>query len=530
MSPAGLRSREQPPWAIDTPEIVRPFSRTMSTLASRLHAAFHEPSTQIYRVVQGTVWALIVFSIALLVVDTLIPDGSLLATAVRRADRTLLVIFAIELLLRVGSFRPPTLAIFRRPPMRTLRIHLLARLRFLARPMILVDIVAVLALFPELRGLRALRLLRLLRTSRVFRYRNPFAIVIQSFEENGLLFTFAFSLLGVATLLGGISISLIEMRQNPEIDSLLDGIWWALVTLTTVGFGDIVPVTLLGRIIGGVLMVSGMFTLALFAGIVGSSLVSGMLSIREEQFRMSDHVNHVVLFGFDESTRILLDALLGELDLAETRVVIMDDHERPRELPPDFLWVQGDATKESELDKVRLTDALAVIVSGARDMTPQNADARTILTVFTIRSFLSQHRRRVRFRRKALYVVAEILDSENVGHARAAGADEVIETRRIGYSMIAHAVRYHGTATTMSRFLTSGDYNVYIGQIPDASERQIEYRKLLLETALSKRGGLVIGVRTPSGDDIINPPNDYAVEPGTLLIYLAESPLLEAPP
>ena len=48
----------------------------------------------------------------------------------------------------------------------------------------------------------------------------------------------------------------------------------------------------------------------------------------------------------------------------ETRVVIMDDHERPRELSPDFLWVQGDVTKESELDKVRLTHAMAVIVSG----------------------------------------------------------------------------------------------------------------------------------------------------------------------
>ena len=44
----------------------------------------------------------------------------------------------------------------------------------------------MLALFPELRGLRALRLLRLPRTSRIFRYRNPFAIVLQAFEENGL--------------------------------------------------------------------------------------------------------------------------------------------------------------------------------------------------------------------------------------------------------------------------------------------------------------------------------------------------------
>jgi Trk K+ transport system NAD-binding subunit len=244
---------------------------------------------------------------------------------------------------------------------------------------------------------------------------------------------------------------------------------------------------------------------------------------------MSDHVNHVIVFGFDESTPILLGALTEELDLEATRVVVMDDHERPRELPPDFLWVQGDATKESELDKVRLTHALAVIVSGARDMTPQNADARTILTTFTIRSFLRGNQAVVESRARPLYVVVEILDAENVGHAYTAGADEVIETRKIGYSMIAHAVRYHGTANTMSRFLTSGDYNVYIGRVPAEVAVPGTYRDILKRMELASRGGLVIGLRTPTGEEIINPPRDCPVERGSLLIYLAEAPLLDAP-
>ncbi|MBZ0269814.1 ion transporter [bacterium] len=499
----------------------------MSPAVSHVHAAFHQPTTRIYRAVQGSIWGLIVLSIAMLVVETLLSEGSPAKPIVRRADRIVLVLFAIEIVLRVGSYRPPSLAVFDHPPIGRLRAHALARLSFLARPMVLVDIVSVLALFPGLRGLRALRLLRLFRTTRVFRYRNPFAIVLQAFEENGLLFTFAFSVLGMATLLGGISMFLVEVRHNPEIEGAGDGIWWALVTLTTVGFGDIVPVTLVGRIVAGVMMVAGMFTLALFAGIVGSSLVSGMLSIREEQFRMSDYVNHVIIFGYDESTHILLSALLLELDIEETRVVIMDDHDRPRELPPEFLWVQGDPTKESELDKVRLTHALAVIVSGARDMSPQNADARTILVTFTVRAFLEGHRRQMRHRRQPLYVLAEILDSENVGHARAAGADEVIETRNIGYSMIAHAVRHHGTATTMSRFMTSGAHNVYIGQVPGSYGDGIPYGDLLAAMQLSRQGGLIIGLRTPAGEEIINPPKSHRVERGSLLIYLAEAQLLE---
>ncbi len=501
----------------------------MHALFAGLHAAFHEPNTRIYRVVQGAVWTLIVLSITLLIIEAMVPDTSKVEVVLRRLDRAILVIFALEIVLRVATFQPPALKVFRRPPFGRLRAHVLARLGFVLRPMMLIDILAVLALFPELRGLRVLRLLRLLRTSRVFRYRNPFAIVIQALEENGLLFAFAFSVLGVTTVLGGVTIYLVEGRFNPGLRTTADGIWWALVTVTTVGFGDITPVTTLGRIVGAVMMVGGMFTLALFAGIVGSSLVKGMLSIREEQFRMSDYVNHVVVCGYDQSTHQLLEALSLNLNLSETRVVFFDDQERPRDLPPDFLWVQGDPTKESELDKVRLAHAAAVIVAGARDIGPQAADAATILTVFTIRSHMKRQRKLTSKRLHPLYVVAEILDSENVDHARTAGANEVIETRRIGASMIAHAIAFHGTANTMSRVLLSGAHSVYIGRIPGDPTESVEFGDLLIKMELSKRGGLVIGVRTPKGEDVINPPKTLVLEPNSRLIYLAEAPLLEPP-
>jgi Trk K+ transport system NAD-binding subunit len=128
-----------------------------------------------------------------------------------------------------------------------------------------------------------------------------------------------------------------------------------------------------------------------------------------------------------------------------------------------------------------------------------------------------------------LYVVAEILDSENVDHARTAGANEVIETRRIGASMIAHAIAFHGTANTMSRVLLSGAHSVYIGSIPGEPSQPVNLGDLLVRMALSKRGGLVIGIRTPEGKDVINPPKNFVLEPGARLIYLAEEPLLKPP-
>ena len=70
-----------------------------------------------------------------------------------------------------------------------------------------------------------------------------------------LLYAFGFFILLGSTTLGGISIYMAEHQLNEGITSLADGLWWAMVTLTTVGYGDISPVTGIGRVVGGSLMV-----------------------------------------------------------------------------------------------------------------------------------------------------------------------------------------------------------------------------------------------------------------------------------
>ena len=67
--------------------------------------------------------------------------------------------------------------------------------------------------------------------------------------------------------------------------------------------------------------------------------------------------------------------------------------------------------------------ASAVVIIGSRALLPQQADANTILTAFTVRRYLSQQTGHQE-RKRALYVIAEVLDEENVEHARTAGVDE----------------------------------------------------------------------------------------------------------
>jgi voltage-gated potassium channel len=497
-------------------------------VAELIRAAFHRPETRVYRWTQGLVWTLIAVSVALLGVEVWLvgrDPGSPLLAALGVVDRAILWFFAVEITLRIASFRPPSVDFFAYSAGGRVAAHLWGRLRYCLRPLTLIDILTVAALVPALRGLRAVRLLRLLRTPRVFRYSQPFHGLARAFQENGLLFTFAFSLLGVAVLLGGTSLYLVERTANPDLRSLGDGLWWALVTITTVGFGDISPVTSVGRGVGAVMMVSGMFTLAMFAGIVGHTLLHAVLGIREEQFRMSSFIEHVVICGYDAGARLLLDVILEEIDPVRHPLVLFAEGDRPTDLPAEIGWVSGDPTKESELGKLRLSHATAAVLVGSRTDTPQQADARTVLTAFTLRSFLAKDPA-ARQRRRPLYVIAEILDSENVDHARTAGADEVVETTRLGFSLVAHAIGTPGTGAIMSRVAAAGAHSIWVGRLPAEETWPATFGDLSRQ--LKQRFSLLLlGLRDPeSGEDRLNPPDDTAVDTATRLVYLAETAVL----
>lgn len=241
---------------------------------------------------------------------------------------------------------------------------------------------------------------------------------------------------------------------------------------------------------------------------------------------MSGYVNHIIVCGYEMGSGMLLDVLSSEVNVEEQRVVLFGPYERPRGLPPEFMWVQGDPTKESELDKARITHASTVIVTGSRRVKPQAADATTILTVFTIRSALTKSPLS-KNRARPVRIIAEILDSENVQHARAAGSDEVIETRRVGYSLLAHTVVYPGVADATSRVVFAGDQNLYVGKIPPDVPTPASFDQVSRHIR-DTTGCLVIGVRDPgSGAERINPKASSTVAADMEILYLAAKPRLE---
>jgi voltage-gated potassium channel len=131
-----------------------------------------------------------------------------------------------------------------------------------------IDLVTLL---PFLRGFRLLRLLRLLRLVRATRgLANQ--INVLSYLAGDLTIRSLFIIWFSTTLLASLLFFFAEAGVNPNVDNPIDATWWALVTATTVGYGDIYPYTAAGRAAGVVMMIVGIATFSALAGLIGSAL------------------------------------------------------------------------------------------------------------------------------------------------------------------------------------------------------------------------------------------------------------------
>jgi voltage-gated potassium channel len=130
-------------------------------------------------------------------------------------------------------------------------------------------------LFIDLRVLRILRLFRLLRFFKLTRYNKSFELIGRVFKnEKEKLFMTVF-ILGVMLLLASSLMYAVENAVQPEeFPNILATLWWAVVTLTTVGYGDVFPITILGKLLSGIISILGIGLIALPSGIISSGFIN----------------------------------------------------------------------------------------------------------------------------------------------------------------------------------------------------------------------------------------------------------------
>ena len=268
-----------------------------------------------------------------------------------------------------------------------------------------------------------------------------------------------FYILGITliVLLGGaVSFYFLERGANKAVESIGSAVYWAFISMTTTGYGDISPSTAGGRVIAVIVVISGLLLLSLVTATIASVFVEK--KIREgkglEPVKLEDHV---VLCGWNSNAEEVIAGLLRSLPEKKIRLVLINElpEEKMEALKykyrdHNFKFLRGDFAQEEALERANITKARSAILladtSGQHSL--EKADEHTILGTLAIKSLAPE-----------VKTCAELLNPENRQHLKRANVDEIVVRGEHLGNLLAAATASPGLPRVFSSLLSPEEEN-----------------------------------------------------------------------
>lgn len=218
-----------------------------------------DPKTPHGRYFMIFVQSLIIISIISFTLETLPNRGELFYFSLYCIEVATIILFSVEYTARIALSTKP--------------------LKFIFSFYGLIDLISILPFYlflltgMDARAFKVLRMLRLLRLFKLFRYNKSLDRYKRAFilAKNDLIIFGAVAMMTI--YITGVGIYFFENEKQPEVfSSILDGIWWAIVTLTTVGYGDAFPITMEGKMFTFVILIIGLAIVSVPTALIASAL------------------------------------------------------------------------------------------------------------------------------------------------------------------------------------------------------------------------------------------------------------------
>jgi len=362
-------------------------------------------------------------------------------------------------------------------------------------------------------------------------------------------------------LLGATSIFIADrFYATRGVAGILDAIYWAVVTIATVGYGDVVPSSPLAKVLALVIILSGPALLSLLTASIASMLVEKKIREGEGLETIKDR-DHVIICGWNENGEKVVDGILLQLKGTKPKIVLVNELEKEdiqsiqyQYKDCDIAFVRGNFVKEEVLARANLPRARAAIVladlSGGRTM--DKADERTIFGTMAIKSMAAKVR-----------TCAELIYGENREHLARANVDEIIVRGESAGALLATGAVSPGLADSVKSLVNNQDPNK-LWRVPVPSRFADKTFGELLPYFRDKFQALLVGVVREkesikledilSGDStfiddfikkkfeesgkdffgdkkdvsvIVNPPDDYLLGPNDWVIAIAREKPVE---
>ncbi len=272
-----------------------------------------------------------------------------------------------------------------------------------------------------------------------------------------------------------------EEKSNSRINTLFDAFWFSLVTITTVGYGDITPATFFGRFAGIVLLLFGVVTFAGISGKVASVLFDMQMKKDRGFIRLKKIKHHFLICGWKPNfDKILSGILQTNPDIPLDHIVLINtaDPQNMEVIKTDkrfkgITYIFGDHTDEETLKRAKIEQAERVLILAdySQNFSDMEIDSRTVLAVLTIGNLNPN-----------IYTAAEIIDTKFERHLSVAHCDEVILTTDYERSFIVSASSGTGLSHVLYELINeSSDDGLVISDINKSfiGKTYREYRRSL---------------------------------------------------
>ncbi|MSP64232.1 MAG: hypothetical protein EXR24_03985 [Ignavibacteria bacterium] len=258
---------------------------------------------------------------------------------------------------------------------------------------------------------------------------------------------------------------LIEQSSNPQFQSIADSLWWSIVTVATVGYGDKAPITGMGRIVASLTIISSVVLVSLFTATISSLFVARKLKESQglQNITLKDHI---LICGWNSKVDNLLARLNSSSKKKNSLPVVLVNDMLPEKIESileafpnlELKFTRGDHSKEAILERANVKEARAVIIlPDSVNSTGFPNDDKSLFSLIAIKGISPKTK-----------VFVNIMNSENSQPMKRANADEVIiSDQHIDFFLANHIINPGTAELTLDLLNGNNDNDIQRIEIPE---------------------------------------------------------------
>ncbi|HFU74517.1 MAG TPA: potassium transporter TrkA [Helicobacteraceae bacterium] len=459
-----------------------------------------------------TMMALIFISVFILIreVKTHVNDALLFFN-----DYVISIVFLIEYLIRVWVHSSNSDIIIRRyekdlflsrpfSVYKVLYAIVVKKLEFVRSARAIIDLLAIMPFFHELR---LFRLFILFRVFKLFRYTKSFQNFISVLATKKFEFLTLLMFSSIVVFVSAVLIYVMEANNtNSPIDTLFEAFYWAIVTISTVGYGDITPVSDVGRVVAMGVIIAGLMVIAFSTSLVVSAFTEKLDEVRENKTidDMKKLKSSYLICGYNEMAAEVAKKLIAR----GRHVMVLDSDEKQVEhAKRDGLYALAyDPASVHSYEKIRVDFDKNIIAV----LCLLEDDVQNVFTALTVRSI-----------NKEVRILSLLVKEINRKKLLRAGVNEIVYTQEL-IGMISKEIAGKPVAFEAVHALRSDAQNIVIEEfvfdvrmaknIATVGQLHSGYNRVVFMGVFAKK----------ENEFLFNPPKTAPLHVGDILVFMGE--------